>query len=338
MEARIEEFVDAIFADLESSFLVLPKTVGFVEYVRFQEAYETLKRWTVNFTQLSPETVWQALEEDSLALVIVCTILGFTAPEWAYLSSAEAGVQVSQSAARTIDSAVRMRRDYVLHMGAARDDRTARRIRALVELACRLIAEPAAPGAADAVHRLNKADTADGVASVRRAAAMGVPYAVLLYERYLGRPFASARDAASEIVGDVMESAVESRLADADISCRKTKRAERIAGFDQAPDFIVPDEYAPAVVIEAKITNDGGTARDKVARLLRLVQFSEQRAARGENRFEVVACIDGRGFGVRREDMRQLIRAVNGKVFTLRTLDQLVAHTRLRDFAYAQPI
>lgn len=36
-----------------------------------------------------------------------------------------------------------------------------------------------------------------------------IPYAVLLYEHYLGRPFASHRDGVSELVGDVMESAIE---------------------------------------------------------------------------------------------------------------------------------
>jgi len=29
----------------------------------------------------------------------------------------------------------------------------------------------------------------------------------------------------------------------------KTKRAERVPGFDQAPDFIIPSEYNPQVVI-----------------------------------------------------------------------------------------
>ena len=48
--------------------------------------------------------------------------------------------------------------------------------------------------------------------------------------------------------------------------------------------------------------------------------------------FEVVACIDGRGFGVRREDMRSLIGMTEGKVFTLATLDQMVAYTRLQEF------
>ena len=61
-------------------------------------------------------------------------------------------------------------------------------------------------------------------------AAAHVPYAVLLYERYLGRPFASHRDAVSELVGDVMESAIEECLSRARITFRKTKRAERMLG------------------------------------------------------------------------------------------------------------
>jgi hypothetical protein len=46
------------------------------------------------------------------------------------------------------------------------------------------------------------------------------------------------------------------------VSYRKTKHSERIAGFDQAPDFIIPDEFNPAVIIEAKLTEDDGTARN----------------------------------------------------------------------------
>lgn len=45
------------------------------------------------------------------------------------------------------------------------------------------------------------------------------------------------------------------------------------------------------------------------------------------------ACIDGRGFGIRREDMRRLLIALEGKVFTLATLGDLVAHTELARFA-----
>ena len=45
--------------------------------------------------------------------------------------------------------------------------------------------------------------------------------------------------------GEVIEIAVENVLADAKTSYRETKREEPIPGFDQNPDFFVPDEYAP---------------------------------------------------------------------------------------------
>ena len=73
-------------------------------------------------------------------------------------------------------------------------------------------------------------------------------------------------------------------------------------------------------------------ARDKVTRVQHLDTISRQGSPSGQPRFEVVACIAGRGFGVRREDMKKLLLATRGKVFTLRTLDQLVTHTRLKEF------
>ena len=71
-------------------------------------------------------------------------------------------------------------------------------------------------------------------------------------------------------------------------------------------DFCIPDEISPAVVIEAKITSDDGTARDKVARIKELETQRNNHVASGRTNYEVVACIDGRGFRERREDMRQL--------------------------------
>lgn len=135
------------------------------------------------------------------------------------------------------------------------------------------------------------------------------------------------------MVGDILESAIEAQLSAARISFRKTKRAERVSGFDQAPDFIVPDEFNPEVVIEAKITEDDGTARDKVTRVQHLGSLSMEGRGRTEPpRFEVVACIAGRGFGVRREDMKKLLLATRGKVFTLQNVPRLVECTRLAEF------
>ncbi|MCZ6492067.1 MAG: hypothetical protein O7A06_16240, partial [Acidobacteria bacterium] len=48
------------------------------------------------------------------------------------------------------------------------------------------------------------------------------------------------------------------------------RRAGRFPGWDQAPDFFIPDELSPIAIIEAKVTSDDGTARDKVASIIRL--------------------------------------------------------------------
>ena len=136
----------------------------------------------------------------------------------------------------------------------------------------------------------------------------------------------------SELVGDVLENAIEGALHRNGISYRKTKRAERIEGFDQAPDFIIPDEFNPQIVIEAKVTEDDGTARDKVTRVQHLGSLAMAGQPADLPRFEVVACIAGRGFGVRREDMKKLLLATRGKVFTLQNMNRLVECTRASEF------
>ena len=62
---------------------------------------------------------------------------------------------------------------------------------------------------------------------------------MLLYERLLGRPFAGHRDSISELIGNIVENAIEDVLTRAGVSYRKTKRAEQLKGFDQAPDFVI---------------------------------------------------------------------------------------------------
>jgi len=52
----------------------------------------------------------------------------------------------------------------------------------------------------------------------------------------------------------------------------------------------------------------------------------------GKPKYEVIACIAGRGFGVRREDMKKMLLATHGKVFTLQHLSKLVECTRLKEF------
>lgn len=330
VEADLDTFVNVVFDSLHSEFLTMPKGEGFVEYPVFERGYETLKRTTRGFRDVTPKAVIDAVYETPIAFIVLRTVLGFTPPEWAEVTSQRSGVVVSQSAARTLDRAVRMKPFRRLKASGGETDR---RLRALVATACELLAEGAPPDRSGLIHRLEKADSRHGVASLQPLADLGMPYAMLLYERLLGRPFAGHRDSVSELIGDVLELEIEAVLAGAGITFRKTRRAERVSGFDQAPDFIVPDEFNPQIVIEAKIAEDDGTARDKVTRVQHLDDLARENRNRTDPpRFDVIACIAGRGFRIRREDMKKLLLATRGRVFTTRNLDRLVDTTRLVEF------
>lgn len=330
IQADLDPYVDAVFGALQSEFLTLPKGEGFIDYPVFEQGYEALKRATGDFRRLDPGPVLATVQETPIALIVLRTMLGFTPPEWAYVATQRSGVEITQGAVHTLDRDIRFAPLTPLRTLTGLK---AQRVEALVGAACALLAEGAPRTAPDRLHRLAKCDTLEGAVSLHALADLGVPYAILLYERFLGRPFAGHRDSVSELVGDVLESAIEGVLSRAGISFRKTRRAERVTGFDQAPDFIIPSEFNPRVVIEAKITEDDGTARDKVTRVQHLGSLSlDGVPPDGPPRFEVIACIAGRGFGVRREDMKKLILATRGKVFTLQNLDRLVECSGLAGF------
>jgi hypothetical protein len=326
--AKPDAFVDSVFSSLVSEFLVMPKGEGFIDYETFSAAYEHLKKATDGFSHLNRAAVLSAVFRHPVTLIVIRSMLGFTPPEWAYLASNRRGVDIPQGAARALDRSIRTSPTRPIGAGAINHAR----IEALVETACELIEQGCPIVENGKVHRLDKADSRHALPSTKQLADLGVPYAMLLYERFLGRPFAGHRDSVSELVGDGLETAIEEQLSRAGISFRKTKRAERLAGFDQAPDFIVPDEFNPRVIIEAKLTEDDGTARDKATRIIRLCQMADARERDGKGRYEVIACLAGRGFGVRREDMRQIIAQTRGKVFTPKTLHRLVDCSALSAF------
>src|SRR5262249_61742737 len=85
------------------------------------------------------------------------------------------------------------------------DNLTSQRIRAMMRAGVKILLAGAKTDVPALLHRLDKADTKEGIKSLRAAADLGVPYPVLLYDRFLGRPFASHRDSVSELVGEVIE-------------------------------------------------------------------------------------------------------------------------------------
>ena len=329
VRANLDDYVDKVFGCLESEFMVMPKGTGFVEFSTFESGYEALKRATSVFQRVTPSTVEPVVFETPISLIVLRSMLGFTPPEWAYYASRHTEIEVTQSAARTIDRNIRMNPDVPLQRNGGI---TEQRICAMIASACHLLKSGAPKPGSDILHRLDKVDTMTGLESLKALAVLGVPYSILLYERFLGRPFAAHRDSVSELVGSTVETAIENALCHAQISFRKTGRAERVPRFDQVPDFIIPNEFNPQVVIEAKLTEDDGTARDKVTRIQHLSSLSMQGQPPDQPKFELVACIAGRGFRVRREDMKKLLLATRGKVFTLQNMRHLVEHTRLAEF------
>lgn len=328
IQENAESFVSVVFSSLVSEFLLLPKGEGFVDYPTFEHGYEQLKLATSGFQNITTEVVLPVIVQQPISIIVLRAMLGFTPPEWAYITAQRTGIDITQGFTRSLDRKVRMRPTTPLR----EDGVTYDRLKALITVACQLLNEGAPDTPSNKLHRLDKADTKGGLESLRMLAGIGVPYAMLLYERFLGRPFAGHRDSVSELVGDSLESVIEDVLSKAGISYRKTKRAERVPGFDQAPDFMIPSEYSPQVVIEAKLTEDDGTARDKVTRVQHLHSLSLEGRPANDPKFQVIACIAGRGFGVRREDMKKLLFATRGKVFTLKTMDQLVEHSLLKQF------
>src|SRR6266852_5691513 len=222
VEANLDAFVDEVFGALQSEFLSLPKGQGFIDYSTFSKGYEELKATTKDFRDLSPEPIITTICRTPISFIVLRTILGFTPPEWAYITTQRGNVEISQGAARSLDRRIRLTPLTPLKLD---NGLTHSRLRAMVITACKLLTEDPPAISDDKLYRLDKADTKQGLVSLRPLADLGVPYAMLLYERFLGRPFAGHRDSVSELVGDILESAIEAQLGAAGISFRKTKRA-----------------------------------------------------------------------------------------------------------------
>lgn len=326
LEADTEHYVDNFIGSLQSFFMVMPKGSFFIDFSRFRTAYETLKHVTADFQEFTIEMVLTAVQQDPLVLVILRTILGFTPPEFAYIASVTTGIEIDQSSARGLDKRAREGKSL---FDRTREE-TRQKVNALVRTAVNLIKQGAPPIGEGVIHRLDKVDTREGLEAIKQLVKAGVPYEMLLYERLLGRPFASHRDAVSEDVGDILEDAVRKTLDSQSIPYHKAGVGERFEDMDQAPDFLLPDQFRPTVVIEAKLAEDDGTARDKVTRVQHLAELREQRLRIGVPSFEVVACVDGRGFGIRREDVKKLLIATKGKLFTLQSIGRIIDNTSLR--------
>jgi hypothetical protein len=81
---------------------------------------------------------------------------------------------------------------------------------------------------------------------------------------------------------------------------------------------VIPDD-SPAAVIESKVAEDGGTARDKASRIQALAIAGRQAG------LVVCAVIDGKGWRERPSALLDVVIATEGRTYTLTTLTQVLA-------------
>ncbi|MDQ3729175.1 MAG: hypothetical protein M3355_06250 [Actinomycetota bacterium] len=328
-----------VLSTLQSHFEAMPRGGSFLEREDFQRGFEAFREETRAGADLSAEAVLRAIRVDPRAWVVLRAVAGLSPGEAAYLAIREGDdegeeIKITQAIAREVDIRCRRGEEVLLEESDSVGLVTRRRHDALEAMATYLpavISRRRPQVQDDEVHRLDKFDTAGGQETIQDAFQQEL-YPELLYERILGRPYASHRDSISESVGDLVEMRIEKLLDDHRINFRKSRRREAIPGFPQAPDFLIADrgralgaaEPEVDVAIEAKLTEDDGTARDKVARIKALRHNEDRRAAAGAQRREIVAVIDGRGFQHRVRDLVDTLEACDGHVYTLAELDKLV--------------
>lgn len=275
----------------------------------------TVAKLTKGFTRVDPRALADILAAFPRAILVFRLIASLSLDEISTLLHTSHGIALSKD----------VMRDFELgrEVGKSQAAKWAQASRALALLFSQSIGGNLLqlPDTVDKQYfkeRKDKPDTRRGWRSVAETASHGVDYWLLLYQRYVGGFFRQAMDASSSIKGDILEEAIVGLLQSNRIPFHRTRPRERIEGWKQAPDFLLPSRKGPAVVIEAKLAEDGGTARDKAARIERLC-----REALAKRVFPI-AVIDGKGFYRINDVTAPILRNTRGETYTLKTLARLI--------------
>ena len=142
--------MDEVFAELKSSFLELPRGEGFVDYATFERGYQALKRASRDDADITTASVEAAVSEAPISLIVFRSILGFTPPEWAYITTESTGVAVDQGTARAIDRNVQLKPLTPRLFGETLTDT---RIRAMIEAGVKVLLDGAKDAGQGLLHR-----------------------------------------------------------------------------------------------------------------------------------------------------------------------------------------
>ena len=313
---------DSFAATTQPSFHLIPRGDAMTSEAEFDAAYAVLAEATAGFTRVNLETLRTALLRDGAALAALRMVIGFTNSELAAATRL-----VTPAKPVSVAAMKKLERKAPPGSAAAVAKRTE-----MIETLCLTVLDVMSgailtvpPASAAAFHsKLDKRDTREGWASVARDSG-GVPYAALLYQRYVGGVWRQVQDAYSEVKGDALLEVPLSLLLDreevpyyrAPRGGAGASQTARQFGITPGPDFLLPN-INPTVIIESKIGEDGGTVRDKAARIKDLASAGSQRG------LVVCAVIDGKGWGERLNALVDVVVATGGRTYTLSTLEALI--------------
>ncbi|HEX3887781.1 MAG TPA: hypothetical protein VHW05_09810, partial [Phenylobacterium sp.] len=69
-QLNYDSYIDEVFSELKSSFLVMPKGEGFVDYPTFEAGYEALKRSTGNFADFTESALLETVYARPISFVV----------------------------------------------------------------------------------------------------------------------------------------------------------------------------------------------------------------------------------------------------------------------------
>ncbi|MCY3567982.1 MAG: hypothetical protein OXH38_05105 [Chloroflexi bacterium] len=318
--AAAELLVKGFLTHLRPSFHLIPRGKSMADEASFADAYLALAEGTADFSRTDAVSLAAVLRSTPAALAPLRMIVGLTHNELAV------AIKLTDPDARASgESLKKFERSPPPEQISHRYDQLATGIAHAVAAAMSREILAVSPSAATYFHsKLDKRDTREGWTSVR-ANSSGVPYSALLYQRYVGGIWRQVQDAYSEVKGDaILEYPLRDLLDEHGIPYHHTRpgasgaqeTAERY-GISPGPDFVIPDE-APTLVVESKVGEDGGTVRDKAARIRNMT------AAAGAAGLTPCAVIDGKGWTERSAALLEVVVATQGRTYTMATLSQIL--------------
>lgn len=312
------------------SFHLVPRGQAMGSQADFAAAYDALATATGNFSDVSQATLTTALLATPSALPALRMIACLTNKELAVaMKLLDPTLRVSDDTLKRFErgqppdpSVPGRRAERAEARRAELASAIAAAIRATVD---RQILTVPNNASATFHSKLDHQDTIGGWTSVHDTAVNGVPYSALLYHRYVGGVWRQVQDAYSEAKGDgILELPLAQLLGEEGIPYYRSPSGRsgaaataRRFGLHPGPDFVIPGDQ-PAVVVESKVAEDGGTARDKASRIEGLAD-SARRAG-----LVVCALVDGKGWSERAGALVDVVIATDGRTYSLQTMKQLL--------------